>query len=204
MGLENFIKNNKAWKEEMLKDDPGYFDELAKGQTPTTLLIGCSDSRVSPSTVLGSQLGEIFIHRNIANQAKLDDPNFQAILDYCLNVLKVENIIVKGHYGCGGVAAAAHAHGQTGKVYEWVEPVTEILEHHPELDHAEEHEKLRKLVELNTLAQLDNIRQTECYKKRMESGHPVNLYAWVFDINTGGIVELQDDPQKVGAEAANM
>jgi carbonic anhydrase len=190
MGLEHFIENNKAWKDDKLKENPAYFEELSQGQQPTTLLIGCSDSRVSPSTLLGTNPGEIFIHRNIANQAKIDDPNFLAILDYSLNVLQVENIVVKGHYGCGGVAAAASSGPHQGIVYEWVAPVTEILEHHPEIHDLDETEKLRKLVELNTLEQLDNIRKTDCFKRRIASGKPVNLYAWIFDIHSGEIIQL--------------
>jgi carbonic anhydrase len=203
MGLENFIHNNKAWKEEQLKDNPGFFEELAKGQKPTTLLIGCSDSRVSPSTLLGSKPGEIFIHRNIANQAKMDDPNFLAILDYSLNVLMVDNIIVKGHYGCGGVAAAAKAgENDKGRVYDWVSPVVNIYKQHPEIHHLEEDEKLQKLVALNVLQQLDNIRETECFKRRQASGKPVTLHGWIFDIHSGEIIQLYNDNVSVAHNEA--
>lgn len=194
MGLENFIQNNKAWKEEQLRDNPTFFEDLAKGQKPSTLLIGCSDSRVSPSTLLGSKPGEIFIHRNIANQAKMDDPNFLAILDYSLNVLMVDDIIVKGHYGCGGVAAAAKSvEEDKGRIYDWVNPVVNLYKQHAEIHHLEEEEKLNKLVALNVLQQMENIRETACFKRRQASVHPVGLHGWIFDIHSGEIIRLMED-----------
>src|SRR6187455_2174055 len=143
---KKILENNKEWVEEQLADDPNYFKDLAKGQQPPLLWIGCSDSRVPANEIIGAKPGEVFVHRNIANMVVHSDMNMLSVLDYAVNVLKVRHVIVCGHYGCGGVQAAME-NAQHGLVDNWLRHIKDVYRlHSKELDAIEnEGERFRRL-----------------------------------------------------------
>jgi carbonic anhydrase len=188
MTPEDLLNRNEEWRKKSLDKDPGCFEQLSEGQQPEILMIACSDSRVSPSILFGADLGELFIHRNIANQIKSDDENILSILEYSIDVLKVKHIIVLGHYGCGGVRAAMDPCKES-HVCRWVKPIQGIAE-----NESRDGDPLtwNQLVERNTFEQLDNIRGTDVYKRAMAKGDAPVLCAWVNDISTGRIIPLTE------------
>jgi carbonic anhydrase len=190
--IQKYLNNNQNWVQTVLAQNQEYFDELKKGQHPKALLLGCSDSRVSPSMVLGSDLGELFIHRNIANVVSHTDLNFLSVMQFAVENLGVRDIIVYGHYGCGGVKAAFE-NNANGLIENWLANIKDVIRHHKaELEGIhDESEKLNRLVELNVLEQIENIKQTSIYKQAIQSGIRLNLYAWVFDFNTGLVLDLK-------------
>jgi carbonic anhydrase len=190
--INQYLENNQKWVKSVLSQNLAYFDELKEGQHPKALLLGCSDSRVSPSMVLGSELGELFIHRNIANVVSHTDLNFLSVMQFAVENLGVKDIIVYGHYGCGGVKAAFE-NNSNGLIDNWLANIKDVIRHHKsDLDNIEDkNEKLNRLVELNVLEQIENIKQTSIYKQAIESGIKLKLYAWVFDFNTGLVLDLK-------------
>jgi carbonic anhydrase len=190
--LNKYLDYNKEWAAEMLSSQGDYFDSLKEGQSPKALLVGCSDSRVSPSKVLGLDLGELFIHRNIANVVSHTDLNFLSVMQYAVENLKINDIIVYGHYGCGGIKAA-YDNQTNGLIDNWLANIKDVIRHHKmELDKIpDETGKLKKLVELNVLEQIENIKQTSIYKKAIERGEAIRLHAWVFDFSTGLVHDLK-------------
>lgn len=190
--INHYLENNQNWVKSMLSQNKEYFDDLKEGQHPKALLLGCSDSRVSPSMVLGSELGELFIHRNIANVVSHTDLNFLSVMQFAVESLGVKDIIVYGHYGCGGVKAA-YENKSNGLIDNWLANIKDVIRHHKsELNKIEDKdEKLNRLVELNVLEQIENIKQTSVYKQAIESGINLKLYAWVFDFNTGLVHDLK-------------
>ena len=189
MTPQELLERNKAWRASIKDKGSEKLQELSKEQNPEILLIACSDSRVSPSVLFGAGLGELFVHRNIANQAKLDDPNFSAILEFSINVLKVKYIIVLGHYRCGGVKAALQDLTDT-KVSEWVQPIRNMAKEVCSNPESDENGNWDKLVEFNALKQIEGVQQTDIYQKSKALGKAPELYAWVVDISTGKINSL--------------
>lgn len=192
--LKHFLDNNRRWSETKLHEDPAYFDQLSAGQMPSVLLIGCSDSRVSPAVVLGSDLGEVFVHRNIANVVAHADLNFLSVLQYAVEVLGIRDIIVYGHYGCGGIKAAMEDQ-VVGLIGNWLAHIKDVIvRHKSELDIIkDERVRLDRLVELNVLAQLENLKQTSIYRKAEQNKIELSLHAWVYDFSTGLINVLPTD-----------
>jgi carbonic anhydrase len=190
--INHYLENNQNWVKSVLSQNKEYFDDLKEGQQPKALLLGCSDSRVSPSMVLGSGLGELFIHRNIANVVSHTDLNFLSVMQYAVENLGVKDIIVYGHYGCGGVKAA-YENNKNGLIDNWLANIKDVIRHHKsELNKIEdENERLNRLVELNVLEQIENIKQTSIYRQAVDSGNKLKLYAWVFDFNTGVVHDLK-------------
>jgi carbonic anhydrase len=190
--INGYLENNRNWVAEILAKDKSYFDQLAAGQQPSALLLGCSDSRVSPSMVLGTKLGELFIHRNIANVVSHTDLNFLSVMQYAVESLGVKDIIVYGHYGCGGIRAA-YENNNNGLIDNWLANIKDVIRHHQtELDAiADIDERLNKLVELNVLEQIANIKQTSVYKNGLANGNKIRLHAWVFDFSTGLVHDLK-------------
>lgn len=190
--IAQFLKHNQTWAAEMQHENPRYFDKLTAGQQPAALLLGCSDSRVSPAVVLGGDLGEIFVHRNIANVVAHSDLNFLSVLQYAVEVLGVQDIIVYGHYGCGGIQAALEDKA-IGLIDNWLANIKDvILRHQAELDAIpDEHDRLNRLVELNVLAQVDNLKLTSVYRKAMKAGKTIWLHPWVYDFSTGLVKVLK-------------
>ena len=188
---EDLLKNNLEWAQEKLSQDPAYFENLAKGQKPPFLFIGCSDSRMPLNSFTKTEPGELFIHRNVANQVSLTDMNLLAVLEYAVEALKVEHIVICGHYFCGGVVAA-YSGTATGVVESWVNPIREIyLTHRSEIDQLETEEaRINKLAELNVIAQVKNICNTSVMHRAFKKGSYPKLHGWVLDIRIGKIKEL--------------
>jgi carbonic anhydrase len=188
---EDLIQNNLAWAAERLQQDPDYFKHLAAGQKPPFLFIGCSDSRMPLNSFTKTGPGELFIHRNVANQVSLTDMNLLAVLEYAVESLQVKHIVICGHYRCGGVEAAYHGTA-TGVVENWVNPIRELyLQHRQELDQIlKEEERLNRLSQLNVIAQVKNICNTSVMQRAFNSGKFPRVHGWVLDIPKGLIVDL--------------
>jgi carbonic anhydrase len=188
---ERLILENKAWAEEITSKTPDYFKKLAIGQTPKHLWIGCSDSRVPANKITNSNPGDIFVHRNIANMVVHTDFNFLSVLQYAVEELKVENIIVCGHYGCGGVKAALSSQNM-GLLNKWIRNIKDVIYHHKDdLKDMEGDEKVNKLVELNVQEQAGNLARTSIVQGAWKyRDKPLNVLGWVFDTGTGLIKEV--------------
>lgn len=192
IAIDRILLQNKAWSQHEVQSNP-QFELLARAQSPHTMWIGCSDSRLSVSKITDTELGEIFVHRNIANLAIPDDFNMLSVLEYAVCVLRVRHVVVCGHYGCGGVLAAYNLAGQAEPsgflhVGQWLERIQAVHRlHQTELDAVEgEDARLNRLVELNTIAQVHNLAQTEVIRRAWdEQASGPSLHGMVFDIRTG-------------------
>src|ERR1041385_5777403 len=155
------ISGNREWVDRRVKEDPDYFKKLSQGQSPEVLWIGCSDSRVPANQITGTKPGEVFVHRNIANVCVHSDMNMLSVLDYAVNVLKVKHVIVAGHYGCGGVAAAL-SNKQFGLIDNWLRHIKDVYRlYSHELDRISDNQlKVNRLVELNVIEQAYNLCKT--------------------------------------------
>ncbi len=189
---ESLLEGNKKWAEETLNEDPQYFERLASGQKPPVLWIGCADSRVPANQVTGTQPGEIFVHRNIANVIVHTDMNMLSVVDYAVNVLKVKHIIVCGHYGCGGVIAAMQ-NKQFGLIDNWLRSIKEVYKNNcEELESIEDDGlKTKKLVELNVSTGVENLSKTSIVQNAWSNGQDLNIHGWVIDLETGLIKDLK-------------
>lgn len=191
MIYKKLLANNKIWAENKVLEEANYFNDLAKGQSPEILMIGCSDSRVSLETILGTKLGDLFIHRNIANQVNITDINFLSVLEYALENLRVKHVIIMGHYDCGGVNAAVN--GTTHSIVEnWITPIRDLyFENIDKLKLCStEKQKLNKLSELNVINQARNIFKTSVMQRLLEENNAPQVHAWIFDIYSGKIKEV--------------
>ncbi|ERM84531.1 carbonic anhydrase [Rhodonellum psychrophilum GCM71 = DSM 17998] len=192
LDVDKYFANNREWVKTVLGENQDYFQEIKEGQQPKALLLGCSDSRVSPTTVLGTELGELFIHRNIANVVSHSDLNFLSVMQYAVESLEVRDIIVYGHYGCGGIKAA-YENKNNGLIDNWLANIKDVIRHYnAELKAIEDEEdRLKRLVELNVLEQIANIKQTSVYRDALDKGLQIRLHAWVFDFSTGIVHDLK-------------
>lgn len=191
MDYKHIFENNEAWIQEKLNLNPDYFKQLASGQQPEYLYIGCSDSRVTAEDLMGAQPGEVFIHRNIANQIIPTDNNMNAVVQYAVEHLKVKHIIVCGHYECGGVKAALNP-SDMGQLNNWLQTLRDVYRlHREELDGIEDaHKRFNKLVELNVREQCMNLLKLDHVQKSWyKTGYP-KVHGWVFDVHTGRILDL--------------
>ncbi len=186
------LENNKTWVKEQLDLDPAYFEKLSKGQSPEYLWIGCSDSRVPANQITGTEPGEVFVHRNIANMVVHSDMNMLSVLSYAVEVLKVKHIIVCGHYGCGGVIAAMK-NQQFGLIDNWLRHIKDVYRyHHIELDAIEdENERARRFVEVNVQEQVHDLGKTSIVQNAWRRNQPLHIHGWVYDINDGLINDLK-------------
>ncbi|MFD2147877.1 carbonate dehydratase [Mucilaginibacter antarcticus] len=186
------LSGNREWVDSKLKEDPEYFKTLAKGQSPEVLWIGCADSRVPANQVTGTNPGEVFVHRNIANVCVHTDMNMLSVLDYAVNVLKVKHVIVAGHYGCGGVAAAL-TNKQFGLIDNWLRHIKDVYRMHAhELDRISDQEaKVNRLVELNVIEQSYNLCKTTIIQNAWKERSDLEVHGWIVDINTGLIKDLK-------------
>ena len=177
---------------EQLDLDPAYFEKLSKGQSPEYLWIGCSDSRVPANQITGTEPGEVFVHRNIANMVVHSDMNMLSVLSYAVEVLKVKHIIVCGHYGCGGVIAAMK-NQQFGLIDNWLRHIKDVYRyHHTELDAIEdENERARRFVEVNVQEQVHDLGKTSIVQNAWRRNQPLHIHGWVYDINDGLINDLK-------------
>jgi carbonic anhydrase len=186
------LENNKEWVDVQLKKDPEYFSKLANGQKPEYLWIGCSDSRVPANEITGTNPGEMFVHRNIANMVVHSDMNMLSVLSYAVDVLKVKHIIVCGHYGCGGVLAAM-GNKQYGLIDNWLRHIKDVYRiHHKELDIIKDPKaRENRLVQLNVMEQVCDLGKTTIVQNAWERGQSLHLHGWVYDINDGIIDDLK-------------
>lgn len=184
---ERLLLENKAWAAEQVADDPEYFNRLAHIQTPEFLWIGCSDSRVPANEITGTQPGEIFVHRNIANLVVHTDVNLVSVLDYAVNHLKVKHIIVCGHYGCGGVKASLSKVDYKPVLNMWLRNIKDVYRHHrEELDGIKDEEAcLDRLVELNVQEQVQNLSKTSIIQRAWQSEQRPDLHGWVYGLKDG-------------------
>lgn len=188
---KKLLDNNKEWVKNQLDKDPDFFNRLADGQQPPLLWIGCADSRVPANEIIGAQPGEVFVHRNIANMVVHTDMNMLSVLDYAVNVLKVKHVIVCGHYGCGGVAAAM-TNKHFGLIDNWIRHIKDVYRfHHEELTLLKD-EKVRfdRFVELNVVEQVMDLAKTSIIQGAWEKGQQIHLHGWVYDIKDGLIKDL--------------
>jgi carbonic anhydrase len=172
--------------------DPHYFERISAGQTPQYLYIGCSDSRVTAEDMMGLQPGEVFVHRNIANQVIPLDTNVNAVVQYAVEVLRVTDIIVCGHYNCGGVKAALQP-SDMGQLNNWLQTLRDVYRlHRGELDQiADEHARFDRLVELNVLEQCINVIKLDHVQRRWYQDRLPRVHGWVMDLRTGLLKDLE-------------
>ena len=184
---KRLLKENKDWAAGKIQADPEYFKRLAHLQTPEFLWIGCSDSRVPANEITGTQPGEIFVHRNVANMVVHTDVNLLSVLDYAVSHLKVKHIIVCGHYGCGGVRAATTKHDMNYLLNMWLRNIKDVYRlHRPELENIEDEElRLDRLVELNVREQVYNLAKTSIIQRCWKNEQRPDLHGWVYDLNDG-------------------
>jgi carbonic anhydrase len=189
--LDELKTNNKAWARRKVAADPGFFKRLEGQQAPQYLWIGCSDSRVPANEIVDLDPGELFVHRNIANLAPPQDANYLSVLQFAVDVLRVKHILVVGHYGCGGVAAAVDGQ-RRGLVDHWLHPIREV--HH---DHRHELEaldgpraRLDRLCELNVIRQVRNVASDVFVQDAWARGQPICVHGWVYSLTNGVITDL--------------
>jgi carbonic anhydrase len=189
---EKLFEGNKKWVEDMLHRDPSFFENQAKGQKPPVLWIGCSDSRVHANEVTGMLPGEIFVHRNIANMVVHTDLSMLSVLDYSVNVLEVTDIIVCGHYGCGGVLASL-GNAPLGLVDNWLRNIKDVYHlHQRELDSIKDKQKRAdRLVELNVIEQVFNLSKTAIVQKAWTKGKQLSVHGLVYDLKSGVLQDLE-------------
>lgn len=204
MVIENIFKHNEEWIKEKLAKDPDYFVNLSKGQSPECLFIGCSDSRISVDSLLKSDIGEVFVHRNIANIAPNNDFNFISALNYAVSHLEVKHIIVCGHYYCGGVAAAMES-VDLGFLNPWLRNIRDIYRlHQDELDKIEDkQDRYNRLVEINVIEQCFNIAKTVDVQKAFKT-REIHMHGWVFDIRTGKLINMNVDLPSIMKELESI
>lgn len=189
---EQLLKGNSDWVKNQTDKDPQYFDKLAAGQSPEILWIGCSDSRVPANEVTNTKPGEVFVHRNIANVCNHSDMNMLSVLDYAVNVLKVKHVIVAGHYGCGGVAAAM-GNKQYGIIDNWLRHIKDVYRlHSHELDLiSDDTQRADRLVELNAMEQVFNLCKTTIIQNAWKERSDLEVHGWVINIRTGFVKDLK-------------
>ncbi len=189
--IAELLENNKRWSRQMTERHPGFFADLADQQNPDFLWIGCSDSRVSANTIVGLMPGEVFVHRNVANLVNHADMNCLSVIQFAVEVLKVDHIIVCGHYGCGGVSAAIE-NQRHGLIDNWLRHIKDTANLHSQrLDDANSPEvKLDLLCELNVIEQVINVGETTPVRDAWEQGRAVLVHGWIYDIKDGIIRDL--------------
>lgn len=192
---QKLLLQNKAWAKETIGEDPEFFKRLASVQSPKYLWIGCSDSRVPPDRITGTQPGEIFIHRNIANMVVDTDLNLLSVLEYAVNILEVEHVIVCGHYGCGGVKAALE-NKTVGLINKWLINIKDAYRHNrDEIDAiADPKQRLNRMIEVNIREQLFNLTKTTIIQRAWKKRNAPHLHGWVYDVADGLINPVCDIP----------
>ena len=188
---KKLLQNNKKWVDKQLNTDPSFFKDLAQGQTPEYLWIGCSDSRVPANEITGTKPGEMFVHRNIANMVVHTDMNLLSVLSYAVEVLKVKHIIVCGHYGCGGVMAAM-GNKEYGLIDNWLRHIKDVYRmHHEELDAIKDkNERANRFVEVNVMEQVLDLGKTSIVQSAWKRKQPLHVHGWVYGIHDGIIKDL--------------
>ena len=189
--LDQLKANNRAWAARKVAADPGFFRRLEGQQAPQYLWIGCSDSRVPANEIVGLDPGELFVHRNVANLAPPQDANYLSVLQFAVDVIKVRHVLVVGHYGCGGVAAAVDGR-RRGLVDHWLHPIREVAhDHAAELDACPEAQaRLDRLCELNVIRQVRNVASDVFVQDAWARGQELSVHGWVYSLGTGLVNDL--------------
>ena len=184
--IEELLAANRKWAEELKTEDPGFFERLSEAQTPEILWIGCSDSRITPTSSVGLLPGDMFVHRNVANLVHHSDMNCLAVLQFAVEVLKVRHIIVCGHYGCGGVKAAFDD-SRFGLVDNWLRNIQDTMHKHESVIHAEPEydSRLDKLCEINVIEQVANVGETTIVQDVWDRGQELYIHGWIYRIAEG-------------------
>jgi len=206
--LEDLKSNNLAWSLRKTEADPQFFKRLEGQQSPEYLWIGCSDSRVPANEIVGLDPGELFVHRNVANLAPPQDANYLSVLQFAVDVIKVKHIMVVGHYGCGGVAAAIDGQ-RRGLVDHWLHPIREVhAEHRHELDALPDQKTmLNRLCELNVIRQVRNVASDVFVQDAWARGQSLSVHGWVYSLGNGLVTDLNvgisslDDYERVASGA---
>lgn len=196
MDINKIFENNRQWVAGKLTVDPDYFSNLSKGQDPKVLFIGCSDSRVTAEELMGMHPGEVFVHRNISNMVISTDLNMNSVVDFAVNHLNVEHIVICGHYFCGGVKAAMQPK-DLGILNPWLRNIRDVYRiHKDELNSIQDETKrYNRLVELNVQEQCINLIKIATVQKAYKNRH-IMVHGWVFDIHSGQLIDLKIDMEK--------
>lgn len=191
--LKELLKNNRAWAKQSVDVDPHFFERLADKQSPEYLWIGCADSRVPANQILGLNPGEVFVHRNIANLFKEDDANCLSVLQFAVDVLKVKHIIVTGHYGCGGVAAAMSGDAIGGRLGTWIQSIRDVHELHMDELHAEDpKDNLNRMCEFNVLDQTSRLSRAQTIQDAWARDQSLQIHSWVYSLEDGILKPIRD------------
>ena len=189
--LQDLLDNNQAWAAQMEREQPGFFNQLKDQQSPKYLWIGCSDSRVPANQITGLAPGEVFVHRNVANVVAHSDLNALSVIQFAVDHLKVEHIIVVGHYGCGGVLAALRG-TRLGLVDNWLRHVQDVkLRHRNRLMHLCQQDQENTLCEMNVVEQVGNVALTNVMQDAWARGQNVSIHGWVYGLKDGLIKDLE-------------
>lgn len=188
--IETLINNNAAWSKKIEEEDPGFFKHLSLAQKPRFLWIGCSDSRVPAERLTGLEPGEIFVHRNVANLVIHTDLNCLSVVQYAIDVLEVEHVIICGHYSCGGVQSALE-NSELGLIDNWLLHIRDIrFKHSFILDKLPPDERLNKLCELNVIEQVYNLGHSTVLRSAWQRGQKITLHGWVYGLQDGRLRDL--------------
>ena len=188
--LQHLFENNRAWAQSMEREQPGFFSRLANQQNPRYLWIGCSDSRVPANQITGLDPGEVFVHRNVANVVTHADLNALSVIQYAVDFLKVEHILVVGHYGCGGVLATLRG-ARVGLADNWLRHVHDVkIRHRRRLDHLPVPEQENVLCEMNVIEQVGNVALTNVIQDAWARGQKVTVHGWCYGLRDGLVKDL--------------
>ena len=189
--LDVLFEKNRNWALSVKASDPLFFEKLSAQQSPDYLWIGCSDSRVPANQIVGLMPGEVFVHRNVANMVVHTDLNCLTVLQYAVDVLKVKHVMVVGHYGCGGVAAA-YENADNGLIDNWLRNIKDVQHHHQlQLDAIEDKtQRLELLCELNVVSQVSNVCHTTIVQNAWRRGQPLAIHGWVYSLADGLLKDL--------------
>ena len=189
--LESLLARNRQWADSLTGTDPQYFSRLAHQQLPRYLWIGCSDSRVPANEIVDLDPGELFVHRNVANLAPPQDANYLSVLQFAVDVINVKHIIVVGHYGCGGIAAAVDGK-RLGLVDHWLHPIREVFQENRAALEAitDQKARLNRLCELNVLRQVKNVASDVFVQDAWARGQDLHVHGWVYTLGTGLVTDL--------------
>jgi len=209
--IDTLFRNNRSWADKVQRDNPGFFQELAAQQSPKFLWIGCSDSRVPANEIIGLKPGEVFVHRNIANVVVHTDLNCLSVIQFAVDVLKVEHIMVVGHYGCGGVRAALFG-DRIGLADNWLHHIHDVRDKHAEALEAIglSDARANRLSELNVIEQVANVCQTTVVRDAWDRDQPLSVHGWIYGLTNGLLRDLgatatdRDQARRVCRSAAAM
>lgn len=197
--IQSLFDHNREWAAQIEKEDPGFFSRLAKQQEPEFLWIGCSDSRVPANQITGLMPGEVFVHRNVANVVMQTDLNCMSVVDYAIQSLGIKNVIICGHYGCGGVLASMDD-SAAGVIDHWLSGIRELREQHKdELQKLDSGAAAARLCELNVLHQVKSLCRTSVIKDAWARGQGVSVHAWIYGIEDGLLRSLGDPISSPGS-----